>query len=422
MTESALGSQWKTPVIDDSEATVPADGGSNGTATVDNERKLGSLEVTKTVDWNGVEPAGSFEICIEGPSYPAESEDPDACQTIGSGGGVLTWIDLIPGAYTVTETDPGSQWTVTVDDSLAAVPTDGGEGTATVDNEWNVGDLQILKSLSNPNVAPVPATFAIGYVCSIGQGEGTRYTKSGQVNVAPGGAGVTVEDIPMGATCTITEVTPSPISGYTWAAVTYSPQSVEIARNGGTFTVQANNAITGNPCTVNCGPPGPGSLALNKTVTGGPAGYVGPFDIQYSCTNGGPSGTASVTAGVPFVINNIPNGSVCTVSENSLPTAPAGYTWSSQSDSGGTVTISTGKTSSVTVTNGLTPIPVAPAIVPQPAKVVVPAKATIPASVPAGGGYDGPRKDVPMSALILLFAGLVGLVGATARKRMLREE
>jgi hypothetical protein len=53
---------------------------------------------------------------------------------------------------------------------------------------------------------------------------------------------------------------------------------------------------------------------------------------------------------------------------------------------------------------------------------VVPAKATIPASVPAGGGYDGPRKDVPMSALILLFAGLVGLVGATARKRMLREE
>ena len=255
VTESTLGSQWKTPVIDDSEAIVPTDGGTNGTATVDNERKLGSLKVTKTVDWNGVEPAGSFEICIEGPSYPAESEDPDACQTVGSDGGVLTWIDLIPGAYTVTETDPGNQWTVTVDDSLAVVPTDGGEGTATVDNEWNVGDLQILKSLSNPSGAAVQATFAIDYLCTIGEGEGTRYTKSGQVNVAPGADGETVEDIPMGATCTITEVTPSPVSGFTWAAVTYSPQSVEIAEKGGTFTVQANNAITQNVCTVNCTPP-----------------------------------------------------------------------------------------------------------------------------------------------------------------------
>jgi hypothetical protein len=195
-------------------------------------------------------------------------------------------------------------------------------------------------------------------------------------------------------------------------------------------------------CTVNCEPPGPGSLSISKTVTGGPAGYVGPFDIQYSCTNGGPSGTASVTAGVAFVIPSIPNGSVCTVSEKTLPLAPAGYLWSSQSDTGGVVTISTGKTASVEVTNGLTPIPPAPAVIvpvavpapavikaPKPAKVTggvavvaVPAKATLPTSVPAGGGYDGPRKDVPLGALVLLMIGLVGAVGAATRKRMLREE
>jgi hypothetical protein len=177
-------------------------------------------------------------------------------------------------------------------------------------------------------------------------------------------------------------------------------------------------------------------------VTGGPAGYVGPFEIQYSCTNGGPSGTATVTANVPYVINNIPNGSVCTVSEKTLPQAPAGFLWSSQSDTGGTVTISTGKTASVAVTNGLTPIPVAPAVIPpapakvpvivpapKPAKVTggvavvpVPAKATIPTSVPAGGGYEGPRKDVPLGALVLMMIGLVGAVGAATRKRMLREE
>ncbi len=69
------------------------------------------------------------------------------------------------------------------------------------------------------------------------------------------------------------------------------------------------------------------------------------------------------------------------------------------------------------------PAVVPPAIVPPlPATVPVPAKATIPTSVPAGGGYEGPRKDVPLGALVLMMIGLVGAVGAATRKRMLREE
>ena len=58
----------------------------------------------------------------------------------------------------------------------------------------------------------------------------------------------------------------------------------------------------------------------------------------------------------------------------------------------------------------------------QPTFVAVPAKATIPTAVPAGGGYYGPRKQVPVGALILVFVGLVGAVAAATRKRVLREE
>ena len=42
-------------MIDDSTAIVPSDGGANGTATVDNERKLGGLTITKSVEWNGID-------------------------------------------------------------------------------------------------------------------------------------------------------------------------------------------------------------------------------------------------------------------------------------------------------------------------------------------------------------------------------
>jgi hypothetical protein len=93
--------------------------------------RLGQLEVTKVVDWNGVtpDPSQSFEICIAGPSYTEPS-----CKTAGYNGGVLTWPNLIPGEYTVTETDPGVQWTVVAPAEPVTVPADGGVGSASVLN------------------------------------------------------------------------------------------------------------------------------------------------------------------------------------------------------------------------------------------------------------------------------------------------
>ena len=140
VTEIALGTEWMVPVISGSPATVVANG--TASASVTNTRKLGSLIVTKTVNWNGVaaDPAQTFQICITGPTYPTGK-----CQTADFDGATLTWTGLIPGAYTVTETGQGSQWTVEVTGSPATVPADGGQASASVTNTYNLGSLLVTK-------------------------------------------------------------------------------------------------------------------------------------------------------------------------------------------------------------------------------------------------------------------------------------
>lgn len=96
--------------------------------------ELGSLEVTKLVDWSGFAPDASqeFEICISGPSYP-NGDEPGACQTADHDGEVLSWPDIQPGEYTVTETDPGAEWMVEIDASPVTVEA-GSMASVTVTN------------------------------------------------------------------------------------------------------------------------------------------------------------------------------------------------------------------------------------------------------------------------------------------------
>jgi len=158
VTEGTLGSQWKTPVIAGSPATVPVTGG-EATATVTNERYLGSLKVTKSIIWNGITPDATttFSITITGPSYPAGNT-----KTLTAGGD-LTWTDLIPGQYTVTEGTLGTQWkTPVIAGSPATVPVTGGEATATVTNERYLGSLKVTKSIIWNGITPdATTTFSI---------------------------------------------------------------------------------------------------------------------------------------------------------------------------------------------------------------------------------------------------------------------
>jgi uncharacterized repeat protein (TIGR01451 family) len=117
------------------------------------------LRVTKTVNWNGVTPdAGqTFEICITGPSYPTT---PD-CKTLGAAGGTLTWDNLVPGVYTVRETDPGSAWTVVGSDASATV-TVATPGQAAITNTRKLGAFTVAKVVNWNGVTPSgPVTFTV---------------------------------------------------------------------------------------------------------------------------------------------------------------------------------------------------------------------------------------------------------------------
>ena len=75
-----------------------------------------------------------------------------------------------------------------------------------------------------------------------------------------------------------------------------------IAVKDATVTVTTNNTMTVDL----------GMLKLAKALTGGPAGYTGPFTIAYNCGTGF-TGTKSVTAGSFETVPSIPTGTVCTV-------------------------------------------------------------------------------------------------------------
>ncbi|MGC8879601.1 MAG: SdrD B-like domain-containing protein [Anaerolineae bacterium] len=117
--------------------------------TITNTRRLGVLQVTKLVEWNGV-PADreqDFQICIQGPSYPTTPH----CQMLDNAptGGALTWLNLVPGVYTVTETAPApvGAWTVQINPTQVTVPVDGSPARATVINSRKAPSLVLDKEV-----------------------------------------------------------------------------------------------------------------------------------------------------------------------------------------------------------------------------------------------------------------------------------
>jgi uncharacterized repeat protein (TIGR01451 family) len=69
------------------------------------------LEVTKIVDWGSVtpDPGQTFTVTVTGPSYPS----PGIIHEFGHNGETWNLDPLIPGNYTVIETNPGTKWVVT---------------------------------------------------------------------------------------------------------------------------------------------------------------------------------------------------------------------------------------------------------------------------------------------------------------------
>ncbi|MGI6209145.1 MAG: MSCRAMM family protein, partial [Anaerolineae bacterium] len=225
VSEQGPGDQW-TVVVTGSPVNVQA--GGQATASVTNTRKLGSLEVTKVVNWGNEtpDPGKTFTICIQGPSFPTGSEA-GACQTAGYSGAVLTWSNLIPGEYQVSEQDPGADWTVT-GTGVVAVPANGGQACATVTNTLLRGALVVTKVVNWNGVTPdTTQTFEI---CVTPVGGGTPDCKT----IGYAGGSLTWDLLPPGNYI----VTESAL-GAEWS-VTVAPEQVTVV-DGQTATATVTN-------------------------------------------------------------------------------------------------------------------------------------------------------------------------------------
>lgn len=115
--ETLPGSDW---VVTQPANPVVVSPGGTASAYVLNRLALGSVQATKSVNWNGVDVDGaqSFTLCINGALL---NNIPD-CQVVGANGGTVTWGELIPGNYSVYEYDPGSQWSASGGGSVGVLP------------------------------------------------------------------------------------------------------------------------------------------------------------------------------------------------------------------------------------------------------------------------------------------------------------
>ena len=181
--------------------------------------------------------------------------------TAGSDGAYS--FSVTPGTYYVREVQQ-SGWSQTAPSGgffgpisiTAADPTE----TGLRFGNRQLGSLVLAKSLTGgPGGYTDP--FRIDYDCT-----GTAF--DGFRNVAAG-ASSTVSGIPVGTTCTVTETTfPTPPSGYSFGAVTYSDNSgttnndgiVANSPGGSSVTVTVNNVLNLIPAPA---------LTLDKTITAG---------------------------------------------------------------------------------------------------------------------------------------------------------
>lgn len=170
--------------------------GQTATATVTNTNTTpttGDIDVTKIVNWSGFDPnqAVIFEICVTGPSYPQGD-----CQFTDFDGGVLSWDDLTPGAYTVDEVDPVANWSVQ-EHNAPVIVVAGETATATVINTYTPPQIGSITVTKNVDWNGVDVDNGQTFVLCI-NGDGTNNIPD-CLPVGANGGSVTFSNIPTGA-------------------------------------------------------------------------------------------------------------------------------------------------------------------------------------------------------------------------------
>jgi hypothetical protein len=94
-------------------------------------------------------------------------------------------------------------------------------------------------------------------------------------------------------------------------------------------------------------------LTITKEFNPQASGFTGTFDINYTCVDGATpvkNGTVSLAAGESTTIDGLPTGTVCTVTEPTLPANPTGWTFNPPTYTPGKEVTVTSKDQAVSVT------------------------------------------------------------------------
>ncbi|MEM7129244.1 MAG: hypothetical protein AAF702_23125 [Chloroflexota bacterium] len=158
ITEPDLGSEWAMDPI------TPIDGTTTFPQplqqTVVNRYRPGRLQITKSINWGIATPTlQTFRICIQGPSYPnGNCRDFETASSQSK-----TWSKLLVGKYTITEVDPGSQWSVAgADRTVDVFPDQISRVTVTNSLRGTLGiTKQVLPDNLPTSVSQIPFSICI---------------------------------------------------------------------------------------------------------------------------------------------------------------------------------------------------------------------------------------------------------------------
>ncbi len=350
--DAVAGGTWTESTVSDPVTIVT---GETAEVTVTNTITVdtGLFSVTKEVTGDGASLVSDDQVFTGTYSYPAgdtfEAGDGEWSAVNGE-----TWTSgAIPAGavVTVVENTPdavaGGTWSAAViSDPITIVKGDTVDDTATITVEnpitVDTGSFTVTKQVTGDGASLVPEDQVFTGTYSYPAGD-TFEAGSGEWS-AVNGETWTSGAIPAGAVVTVVENASDAVAGGAWGDAIIS-EPVTIA-TGETAAVTVENPITTNT----------GLFSVTKVVEGGGASLV-PDDQVFSGTYSYPAGDTfeagsgewSGANGETWTSNEIPAGAVVTVVETD-PEAVDGATWTGSTVSD-PVTIVTGETAEITVTN-----------------------------------------------------------------------
>jgi len=182
-----------------------------------------------------------------------------------------------------------------------------GQVLAIIPQQVDEGSLQVQKTISGETGGNDPATtFTVAVDC-----DGTAFDQ--QFELAPGGTAGSITGLPVGTTCTVSELaTPPPLPGFSYAPPTFTPSQVVVINAPQVFEVTIDNPIVNGQL---------GALEVVKVLDPAAQESFGaaPFGFLLDCSVDTFDQGFDVTATQPFTLTGIPLGTTCSITESARP-------------------------------------------------------------------------------------------------------